>query len=359
MLAACASRDREPEGVQRLVPQPSPTAFLTDAEVDFSLMGLDRGGAIPVSDHEIALLDYLGKRVTVADTTGRVLRSMGAPGGGPGELRFPQMVVAMHGDVIGVIDGQKGTVVTFSRTGEPGKEVPLDSLFQVPARRLGKVRQVGAAEWHFSEVVYRDGTRHERLWRRSGDTLVPVDSTMPAPIRPTVYPCNVIDEGGQPPVFSPTLRWDASSGAAAWVTGTAYAVVLAGQARRVVEQSVAPRRATRAAALLQRLGGTVRVGGTGCRLSAEDALSQRSMAAVIPVVDDVRVSPSGVAWVLRNGAEGEPSRIDVFAPTGVLTGRVTEVAFPLFFLTDSTYVAADSTADGPGLRLWHVPSLRR
>lgn len=42
-------------------------------------------------------------------------------------------------------------------------------------------------------------------------------------------------------------------------------------------------------------------------------------------------APSGVAWVLRNGAEGEPSRIDVFAPTGVLTDRVTAAAFPSSF----------------------------
>ncbi|MCC6318308.1 MAG: hypothetical protein IT361_11520 [Gemmatimonadaceae bacterium] len=332
--------------------------LLGDEDVDFVLERLDVGGAVPLGSGEFALLDYRGKQIVVFDTSGAMVRRFGRGGGGPGELLFPQGLVRMLDDRIGVVDGRKLALVVFSYSGVPMGQLPLDTLVDVSPTRLLGLRHVGPGRWLVAERISVGSQTYERLSLREGRRSIGIDSTQAATVKPTVYPCNVIVESGEAPVFWPTLRWDAAPGFHARTTRVEYQVALQGADRHVAGLPIQPREADRVAALRERLGGTVQVGTIGCRLSRESALEQRSMASRIPVVRSLRVSPQHQVWVQRDAPHGTARPIDVFDASGHKIATMADAPMPLFFLTDTTFVSMEIGADS-GVALWlhRVPSL--
>ncbi len=333
-----------------------PSTSVTEHDVDFVLYGLSGHGAVPWRDESVLLLDYGDKRLVALDSIGGVLTTFSRAGGGPGELMFPQFLVPLVDGGVGVVDGHKQALVTFTRSGSSANQWALDSLLGVSASRLTAVVQIDDTTWIFSERVEMPDSRYERVIKRVGDRSVAIDSVIAAPVKPTMYPCNVVVQTGQPPVFWPTLRWDASPRAMAVAVLTPYQFTfITRDTTRIIELPVKPREATKAEALLQRIGGTVRVGTTQCTLSREDALDQQTMAAQVPVIRSLRIAPDGDVWVERATAPGERTRIDVFDSDGTNVARLDGIGFPLMFINDSTYVAVDSTSDGLlAMRRWRV-----
>lgn len=79
------------------------------------------------------------------------------------------------------------------------------------------------------------------------------------------------------------------------------------------------------------------------------------MAPTVPVVTRLVAAPSGALWVLRTSPPGAKPLVDVFAPDGSLVRSSASAVFPAVFLTDSTFLAADSSSDDVVLRLYRRP----
>ncbi len=351
-LLAIGCEAAEPERRRATVESDSGRYVISEADIEARIEGLQSGSIIAFSESTFALLDYRGKQVLVIGTDGRVIARLGRPGGGPGELLFPQRLVGMLSG-IGVVDGGKNALVVFSLRGDPPRQLPLDSLIGTTSTRLTGMTQLTDSSWVFSTLSASAQSQTERLVRRSPGHSVVLDSTPTATSRAVQYPCGVTVEAAGPPVFWPTLRWSSVSGRTYSAGTDAYVIRRSGGA--AIRLPVAARPATEREALSGSLGGSVRTPGASCILSPESALKQRTMAPTVPVVTRLVAAPSGALWVLRTSPPGAKPLVDVFAPDGSLVRSSASAVFPAVFLTDSTFLAADSSSDDVVLRLYRRP----
>lgn len=354
LLACGACSQREPEAVVHH--QASSRIVIRESDVDFRIEGVERGGAIPLSDSTFALLDYRGRQVVVMDTMGVIVRRIGRAGGGPGEILFAQHLVRLRNG-IGVVDGAKDALVTFSLDGREPEQHSLKELLGTSAVRLTGLVQLDDSSWFFSENARLGATQYERLVRRSGSASVVVDSSPPVRSRSLVFPCNVTVAAAGPPVYFPTLRWTSDNrGRSFTVVSDAYNIRYSGTA--TISLPVLPRAASASEAKRLPLGSTVKTPSASCELTSEAALEQRGMAPTIPVIARVVASPDGWLWVLREAPPVRQGIVDRFDATGRHVDSSPAVPFPAFFLTDSTYVSAKFTDDGVTLLLVRVRSQR-
>ncbi|HMN09773.1 MAG TPA: hypothetical protein PKC83_13410 [Gemmatimonadaceae bacterium] len=337
----------EPRGAE---PWRAVAVLATDDNASFVLEGIEEGYAgVRWADGAFAFLDYRAKRIVVLDTTGREVRTIARGGGAPGELQFPQMLVRSR-QGIGVVDGQKRALVTFDTTGRALGDLPLDTLLGVPPSLLTGLRQLTSGEWVYSVIEHSPGHRAEALYIRRGREAQLLARTPVATTRPIMMPCRV-ELPPEPPVFWPTIRWNASGTRVAFVTGADYHVVswdAEGGDSVVYSLPLARLQASDSAALQLPIGYSVRTPMAECTLSARDALRQRGMAPERPLVAAVAVSPSGQVWTrLSVGSSGA---ITGYRHAGDRTDSLPTRGFPAIFESDSRYLSVERDREG-GARL--------
>lgn len=81
-----------------------------------------------------------------------------------------------------------------------------------------------------------------------------------------------------------------------------------------------------------------------CTIAAAEMVDGRGFAPLVPWIQQVTLSPTGEAWVLRKevgpNAQGP---IDVFDPSGAYVGTLLQgTPFPLVFLDDDRFAAAET-----------------
>jgi hypothetical protein len=337
----------------------SRVAVLIRTGADLDSDGTIEGwSALALDANHVAFLDYVRERVVVVDSAGGVTATFGRHGGGPGEFQNPRFLVHTESG-LGVVDGLKHTVVTFSVDGRPQKQLPLQSVVGIPSGILTGIARLENDTWVFSVREKTPTTYREALYARAGGTTRLLASTPVAEARRLRLPCG-ITLSPEPPVFWPTLRWSASSTRVAYAATTAARVVIwdaVNNDSTIVFSPATSPRATEEAALALPLGLEVQMGSRKCRLTAQDALRQRGMERVIPPIDRVTLSPTGVLWVrLVPSREGHLSiRIHTAATTDTLvTG-----AFPAFFVANGRYVAEEQDSTGHTVAsLWDVQRRR-
>lgn len=322
----------------------------TDEDAPFVLEGIEEGHAgIALADGLYAFLDYRGKRIVVLDSVGHEVRTISRGGGAPGELRFPPLLVRIrHG--IGVVDGQKVALVTFDTAGGALGDLPLDTLLGVSPSLLTGLRQLTSGEWVYSVIEPTAGHRSEALYFRRGRDARLLARTPVATTRPIMMPCRV-ELPPEPPVFWPTIRWNASGTRVAYVAGADYRVVSwdAASGDSVVYVLPLPRfPATESAALQLPIGYSVRTSMAECTMSAQDALRQLGMAPERPLVTRVSVSPSGHVWTRLSDAPSDA--IAGYRHVGDHTDSLPHLGFPAIFESDKMYLAFERDRDG-GARL--------
>lgn len=348
ILMACG--EREPAAGDRS--ESHSRVILRESDVDFRVEGVHRGGAIPLSPSSFALLDYRGKQVVVLDTTGVVIGRFGRAGGGPGELLFAQRLVRL-GDGIAVVDGAKDALVVFGHRGEALGQHAVKDLLGTSAARLTGLAQLPDSAWLFSEQAPIGVARREQLVLRRGSITTIVDSAPATKATHLKFPCGVVVEAAGAPVYTPTLRWTMTAGGD-YFSAASDLYHIRRRSGAPITMPIAPRRATRSEALKSPLSASVRTPSASCVLSSAAALEQRGMASTIPAIARLVASPEGTLWVLRESPPGQHGVIDRFDGAGnhtVLAGRA---PFPAFFLTESTYVSADSSEEGTLLVLTHL-----
>lgn len=326
-----------------------------EGSAEFPVDGaLDDQGGVAIDGGTFAILDFDQARIVEMDTTGRVLRSFGRHGGGPGEIEEPRFLVRTPAG-LGVVDDRKYALVQFTLDGRAAPDRPLTTLVGVPSGILVGLAGLSDGSWIFAVREKRERTWREALYhhRAEGSTRE-VASTPMAETRPVRLPCG-ITLSAEPPVFWPNIRWSARPTEVAFAATERDRVTRWDPSRSDSTSIEFPGPLpsfTTAEALASLPRTSVVLGNNGCVLTPEEALRQRGMARHRPAIDRVMLSPSGELWVRsRRGDGGAVTR-------SISVGGVDTVGagpFPELFLTPDRFLATvHDSAGGAALELWEV-----
>ncbi|MEI2720320.1 MAG: 6-bladed beta-propeller [Gemmatimonadales bacterium] len=306
------------------------------------------GGVSTDGRATIAVLDWENtNRIQLFDSTGSWLRSVGAKGGGPGEIASPSGITMSRDGRLLAFDYDKMALVHWAPDGTPLPETKWSAEHGFP---FGVPRMAG--DTMIALVQVTDSThRSTRLEVTTPSGVVVLDSTNgPAP-KMVMLSCVGLSI---PPLFTGQLAWGMGNGQFATTPQTTYVVNVREGARlvRSVRRAITPTPATKAdAARLYPEGMKVMFsGGRSCVTPSEEVAEKLGVAPTIPLVKYVVVAPDGGLWVQRYTFEGETPATDVFDAEGRYLGTVTGKGAPLGFLgKDLVLFPIDNADDGTSI----------
>lgn len=303
------------------------------------------GDQIVVADREEAHL-------IVLDLTGRVLRTLGGRGRGPGEFAFLMAVaVAPDSSVWGVDAGQRG-ITGFRSAGGP----PLAFPDLPGAGSLDRLGFVGRN----TPVIQRSQKDTLFLWRADSGTRSPVASVVrPAYRRIESSRCGT--RIPHRPVFATDLVWTAIGNVIAYSSGPDWSVTIdrPGTATGTMGRVAERRAATRESALLEVAAGA-RIatvgGGTVCVVPASDIVSGAGFAEQRPAYRSLLFQSPDILWAMHFTVAGENGLADIYSLRNGYVGTVSlGKLFPVGFLTNSRVLSLEHDADDvPLLRTWRI-----
>jgi len=283
------------------------------------------------------VLDGQEYRVVTYDPSGEFVRTMGAEGGGPGELRRPTALWVSPDGIASVYDFGKNAVVRFASDGEILPQVPLTK----PLAGVRDARYFAVAPGGVVATTYD--------WSSTAGEIVGYNLTISAGDETTVL-ARVSHMGGkmvmyrcgglnQPPIFAPKISWDLCGTSMAVNQSSEYAIDVYREESlvRKVRRALSPRTATRDLALAE-LGEGVRVdfGRGPCLIRADELVDGRGFADHIPTISGIKLSPDGHLWVQRTAVGVEYGPIDIYAPDGSYVGTLPSgTPFPLLLLPNA------------------------
>lgn len=291
----------------------------------------------------IAVLDWSGtERIQLFDSSGTWLRSVGAKGGGPGELQSPSGITMDPGGRILAFDYEKMAVVQWTADGSSTGETKWNGERGFPwgvPRMMGDTMLVVVQVTDLLQRVIR-------LERRVPGGTVAVDSTVgPAPTM-VMLSCVGL---ALPPLFTGELAWSMGSNMIATTAQSRYVVDVreGGRLVRSVRRAITPVAATNAdAARLYPEGMKVRFGGgRECVTPSSEVAEKIGVAPTLPLVKAVAVAPDGTLWVQRFTFEGETPSVDLFDREGRYLGTVVGKPVPLGFLGNELVLFPIENAD--------------
>lgn len=291
----------------------------------------------------IAVLDWSGtERIQLFDSSGTWLRSVGAKGGGPGELQSPSGITMDPDGRILAFDYEKMAVVQWAADGSSTGETKWNGERGFP---WGVPRMMGDTMLVVVQVT-DSLQRVIRLERRLPGGTVAVDSTVgPAPTM-VMLSCVGL---ALPPLFTGELAWSMGSNMIATTAQSRYVVDVreGGRLVRSVRRAITPVAATNAdAARLYPEGMKVRFGGgRECVTPSSEVAEKIGVAPTLPLVKAVAVAPDGTLWVQRFTFEGETPSVDLFEREGRYLGTVVGKPVPLGFLGNELVLFPIENAD--------------
>lgn len=340
---------------------------------DWETFGDVRGVAFD-AEGRLYVFDRQSSRVVVVDEAGKLVREIGQPGEGPGELRQPVDFTVLRDGTVVIADmghrayslfGPDGTfqrLVSFGGDGDVIRigEIDADAVGvavfsgSAAAITMTRVTAGGSVEMPTGRPIERIGL--------TGET-VEVDTVLSAwqPPREEERPQSV-DAGGMrlrvalptDRAFEPELAFGPlPDGGLAYSDSSAYAIKVVaadGTLQRVLRRPLGPRPVTEAmreAEKQRRLDELEEGGGPRMVMStregqsrpiAGDAIKQMMKGRVeqmrfypeLPVVMDLATGWNGRIWVVRRGdPPSEPGAIDVLTPTGQYVGTLAAGSLPL------------------------------
>jgi hypothetical protein len=309
-------------------------------------VGFDAAGNIYVLDSE-------AQHVLVFDATGTYLRTMGAPGQGPGEIQFPGRMHVSPEGVVSVLDFSKQGVLQWGPDG-----AVLDLLHLPNEERASRIAFVSGNpvfSWSGS-----DSTIERRiLARAAGDSIVMLATLeLPRPKMATYERCR-LGLAAQP-YFVPSLEWSAAGERIAASSSAAYEVDVRDPAHRMLIRRDLQPVPTTPELLAREIGDSMRVsfgGGAACAIPADEVAEARGYAPVVPAIRSLIVAPNGELWIRRGGPFTDPPLIDVFDRTGEYLGTLPAGSpLPIAF-TPSGGIAAidkDEASDVERLAIYTV-----
>jgi len=328
---------------------------LADEDNEWVANETGRGAAMAVVDSgHVAVLDVVESRVVIVDTAGRQVQTLGRKGPGPGEFLNPRFLTSTSSG-LAVYDDLKLGIVEFDLQDGSIREVRQESTF-------GPVGGVltGMAFLADGSVVYavsentRRGMR-EALYVHQGAKSRLLVHTPEAPSKSLRLSCGIVMRAG-PPIFWPTLRWAATGSKVAYAATDLDRVVVWDQDARdstVLVGTETARSATVKTALRFATPLTVTTPGRQCSIEPTEVLRQRGMAALVPPIDRVAISPAGVVWSqLTSEVNGGERRVVLYDRDKV--DSLYSGAFPSVFLSNSRFVAEESRNGRRLIAVWEV-----
>ena len=359
LVAACAAGPSDRVRVERSDSAGVEIVFNAGGDVplerrferSFSIGGVDEGpasfgnigpnGVATDAAGRIYVLDWAAFHVTVFDSAGRYLRTLGRAGGGPGEFRAPASVAVHPDGRVGVFDFGRRALVWFAADG-----AALD-VEPVAARFGGGIIRISASGMHIPERItdWETGSMTHRLLRIGpADTVALVEGEAVQGRSLFYESCGVSIT--LPPLFAMELAWDARDDVAAAVAGASYVIDIYRGAQRVrsIRRSVAPRPVTEALAFAEVGDGEEwSIDGRRCVVPPKEVVEKRGYAAELPAVTAVALTPAGELWARRGTVRGEPAIVDVFSADGAYLGKLPEGApWPVAFLPDGRLIAIEA-----------------
>jgi hypothetical protein len=288
----------------------------------------------------INVLDPGAFHVVVFDSTGRVLRSFGREGDGPGEFSAPTALAVRPDGRIAVFDFRKrglewfdslGVSVNFEPVGVPFRGGPIiasSSGLLLPVRETDRERSI---------------SRFQLVHLGAADTTVITSQEQPLG-RDILYTgCGLSIT--LPPLFTPSLTWAAQGDLAAVVNGVEYVIDIyhGAQASRRLRRNVAARSVTEAMAIAEvGEGEQISWSDGNCTVPPAVVVQERGFAALLSAIGAVAVSPTNEIWARRGAVRGEPALTDIFSADGVYLGTLPERSpWPVAFLPDGRLVAIE------------------
>lgn len=321
----------------------------------FTSANYDEVGADGAGD--IYVLDRQAFRVVVFGPDGTHVRSMGAEGEGPGELRFPVSFAVREDGRAAVFDIGRGAMISWGPDGSALPPHPFPYYTEPGTIRHFALTPVGYAVARGGAPPDADTREIElRAWPIAVSPEAPAPDT--AVLTRLRFPMPEMADFGCmriafQPLFAPLVQWDAEGDRIAAVHGVEYAVDLYdldGTWVRSIRRDLPVRQATEADAVAEAEPGLrMRSGAGSCEASAEEVVEARGFAPALPSIRNVLLAPSGELWVQRfvpGGRGGDtPAPVDVFGADGAYLGTLPDgTRFPLLILPDGRVALEETDA---------------
>ena len=307
-----------------------------------SFFQIDPTGIAADARGNVYVLDRGNHRVVVFGPDGRHLRSTGRKGGGPGEMQFPSTLALAPDGSVGVLDPMLGQMVRFGPDGGVLPGLPLD--------RGGGMPEAAAFVGNASLLLTRSfdaerGSTLQLAMAAGADTTLLARVQSP-PGKQVKFPNCQVTISSMPPLFQPSISWNAAGGRVAVNRGPEYEVRLFEGARhvRTLRRGVAPQPATRELAerAVPRGEMTIRFGSGECRIPAGDVVEAQGFAPLMPTIARIAVAPDGGVWVARYTPGERKPPVDVFGADGAYLGTLPAGSpFPAAFLPDGGMLSVE------------------
>lgn len=301
----------------------------------------DRAGRVYVLTRDPAILRF--------GRDGRLERSIGRQGGGPGEMQLPG-VLASSGDTLVVLDLVKRALVRWAPTLDPLADRRLEGTLE----RADQIAFRAGGLW-FQRYAFSDSGLVSEFY---ADTIgPPLHSVVTPSGGPVKFKCIALSQST--PLFSPTVTWSASGPRVLANQGPDYTLWLYEGRRPVasVRRTVRPRAPTVDDVRAEHPEGyKVSFGGDRppCITPVEEVMKGFGVAAVFPAVHDLVLLPDGTIWVQRTPRAATEQVIDVFAPDGAYVGTTRGMKLPVGLLPNGQMLVPRFDEANGGLVLGRV-----
>ena len=290
----------------------------------------------------IHVLDTLRKHVVVLDTTGRVVRVIGAPGTGPGQLRLPETLMVWGDGTVEIKDPVRTALIRFGPDGQFVAELAL------PRDRTrypqGRVHRLGDTAFVVVVGYESEHWQYRLLMETPTDTGLTAELTVPSRGLRRVQCASF----ARPTYFSPELVLGAGDGLVAVNSQPEYVINLfqAGRLTSSVRRSTALDPGG-SPALAQRYPEGFRIAlpeGRGCTVDVEVLAAEFGVEASLPSVAAIGIDRAGRLWVERYSASRANRRVDVFE-RGSYVGTL-PIPLPYGFVGDLAIVPSKPESRG-------------
>ncbi len=283
------------------------------------------------------VIDRSAGRVVEYDADGRRVRTLGGPGRGPGEFRFPISIRFSPTGEIRVHDVQKRSTVVFAADGTVLPEETPDPRMRDPITLANG-----------DLVSLRFTPDSSTLRTLANGELRDITGFAPPGQRSIPDACGLVGQTASP-VFSPTLEFAARGERAVYTTGEFLLTVYEpGQPNRTLTRA-APRRVATDEMARRQLGpgSPVQILGRPlCHVPADIILAAVGTAPELPAYSRLIIAPDESIWAIRFVLPDEPQLADIYHPQRgyqgtVRLGRIN----PATFLSDGAVVSLEKDED--------------
>lgn len=303
-------------------------------------VGVDSGGRIYV-------LNPQESHVAVFSPEGEYIRTVGAPGEGPGEISMAASLSVSTGGAVSVFDFGKGSLVQFGPEGGFLRNLPFRFFPWPGAMRHVTETAEGFLVATMATPLEENTFRHALQLISGSDTTVVADRSFPQPGMALYPSCG----GGLnlPRIFEVQVTWDALEGTVVVSRSDLYELEIFedGHLTQRIRRALGPQPATDQMAI-EELGEGFRINfGSGpCLIQPREMVDARGFAATLPWIQQVTLAPGGEVWVGRKELGSiSPGLIDVFDGTGAYRGTLPSgTPFPLVFLDEDRFGAEERDA---------------